>query len=261
MKVKQLKEILSKMNEEYDVVVTDVSDKGIAISGVWNNAPCVCIETRQEFPEAWYNENGEEIVIGYELRPDDVSTDVYQFYSEELFGGEISVRLQVHDGYAEGDGVRVEYPKLKELTQEQISKIDDYIGGRIHDSGFVTPDDVLLKYGKVVSFYGIMDSNSHDAVLVKKINVLWAERKNEFQPILCALYYRDIDEITDSDAFQIPKWLEWKEYNDGVRTGDWSAYNDRAYADMQTRWDDYAENYLAHIADDGDLETIIDFLR
>lgn len=199
-----------------------------------------------------------------ELRPDADVVDDIELYDEDFFGkdAEVTVRLHIYDGYAEGDGVRVEYPKLADLTAAQIEELDDYLGGRIKDSGFVCPDDVLLKYGKVVSFHGIMDTlNGHDPDLVRRINVAWIEKKEMFRPILCALYERDIDEITDHDAFRIPAWEEWKEYNDGIRSGDWTTYNEKALVEMQTNWEDYADNYLAHIADGQDLECILDFVR
>ena len=109
---------------------------------------------------------------------------------------------------------------------------------------------------------GIMDTtNGHDTGLVEDINRAWRKGKINFKPILCALYERDIDEITDSDAFRIPKWEETEEYNEGLETENWDAYMDMALKDMQEHWEDYADNYLQHIADDGDLECILNFLH
>lgn len=108
----------------------------------------------------------------------------------------------------------------------------------------------------------IMDAtNGHDKGLVEDINRAWRKSKVSFKPILCALYERDIDEITDHDAFRIPKWENTKEYNEGLETENWDAYMDMALKDMQEHWEDYADNYLQHIADDGDLECIINFLH
>lgn len=109
---------------------------------------------------------------------------------------------------------------------------------------------------------GIMDTtNGHDTGLVEDINRAWRKGKINFKPILCALYERDIDEITDSDAFRIPKWEETEEYNEGLETENWDAYMDMALKDMQEHWEEYADNYLQHIADDGDLECILNFLH
>lgn len=198
----------------------------------------------------------------YEFRPGTLYVEDILLFDKERFGGEINVPLYVSDGYASGNGVEVKYPMLSELTEEQIEEMDEQLGGRISDSGVVYPEDALLVYGKVVSFVGIMNTdNCHDEDLVRRINVAWASRQAKFKPILQALYERDIDEITDSDSFQIRDWTKWPEYEQGKRTEDWSAYNSRALAVLKTQWDIHAQNYLMHIADDGDLQTILEFLR
>jgi hypothetical protein len=105
------------------------------------------------------------------------------------------------------------------------------------------PEEIVKK---VVRYYGIMDtSNSHDKNLVEKINTAWSRASYKFRAILCALYDRDLLEIINSDAFG------WSEGTD----------TDCVYAELSSNWDDYAYNYLMHIADDGDLETIINFVR
>ena len=118
----------------------------------------------------------------------------------------------------------------------------------------------------------VMDSlNGHDAELVGRINHAWRKNKEMFYPILCALYKRDIDEITDADSFQIDMWCP--ENGDGCReeiklayihgkiTNDWTRYNELALEDMIREWDFFATNYLEHIADDCDLECILNFLH
>ena len=80
------------------------------------------------------------------------------------------------------------------------------------------------------------------------------------------LYARDIDEITDSDAFRNPKWEDTIAYKVsrapiGLTDNDWTLYNEMVLGEMTRDWDKYAENYLMHIADDGDLECILSFLR
>lgn len=109
--------------------------------------------------------------------------------------------------------------------------------------------------------YFMTPYNSHSKELVLKINRLWKKDKEKFRPILLALYERDIDEITDADSFQITKWIGSWQWNWGVRENDWKPYMDMAIEDMKERWEEFAENYLMHIADDGDLETIINFIR
>ena len=122
-------------------------------------------------------------------------------------------------------------------------------------------EDVWEKYTKPEP-KGIMDTcNAHNPELVAKINDAWDKNKKDFELILKALYERDIDEITDSDAFHIAKWVGSWQWNEGCRNDDWTPYMDMALADMKEHWEDYAENYLMHIADDGDLEAIIAFLH
>ena len=118
---------------------------------------------------------------------------------------------------------------------------------------------------------GIMWSISHDAELVRQINNAWDKNKRGFKEILCALYARDIEEITDADSFQIDRWRPdqadgctdeiVKAFNDGIRAGDWERYNELALKDMVREWDMFANNYLEHIADDCDLECILNFLH
>lgn len=109
---------------------------------------------------------------------------------------------------------------------------------------------------------GIMDdSNGHESELVRRINDAWVRCKEKFEPILKALYERDIDEITDADSFRIPEWEAWPEYHHGCNTNDWGPYNKLALEAMKEKWDEYAENYLQHIADNNDLSTILHFLN
>lgn len=108
----------------------------------------------------------------------------------------------------------------------------------------------------------IMDTlNGHSTELVEKINDAWRKGKKNFEPILKALYERDIDEITDADSFQLAKWGGSWQWNEGCRNNNWTPYMDMALADMKEHWEDYAENYLMHIADDCDLEAILAFMH
>lgn len=126
--------------------MSDVDGKCLEIIEVSHARSVVYLGSRQEFPEDWYCD-GEEVrqVFGNAvcLNRDECEDDL------EVEGhGE--VRLQLHDGYAEGDGVRLEYPKLKDLTDEQLEEMDKLLGGRILDSGVVVFSDVCLAYGKIV---------------------------------------------------------------------------------------------------------------
>lgn len=246
MKVKQLRQFLVKLDDDVEVVVNDIEGQCLAISGLSCCYPVAYIDVRQTFPESWYDENGEEIDgRKFNLVTNDTVNDI-ELADDVLIGRVITVRLSIHDGYAEGNGVRVEYPKLSELTPAQIDEIDEYIGGRINDSGYVTPEDVLLKFGKIVRFVGLMDTtNGHDKTLVRRINAAWAESKESFRPVLCALYDRDVWEIYNSDAFAWPE----------------AADTDYVYSEMSNNWEMYAYDYLMHVADDTDLEAILNFLH
>lgn len=266
MKVSELRNALANIDGEWDVSIEDANGSHISIREVSAIKPLVSLEVSQEFPDAWYRD-GLEVhwIKGKSVITKDIEeTEELEVVSEDFFGDSKAYNfcLKFYDGYAKGEGLTMEYPKLAELTDEMIDAIDEYTGGQVTDSGYVCQRDVCLLYGEVVSFSGIMDTtNGHNADLVRKINALWVKRKREFEPILKALYERDIEEITDHDAFLYDQWKAWPEYNDGCETNDWSNYNTRALEDLKDHWYYHAENYLQHIADDGDLETIIDFLR
>ena len=106
--------------------------------------------------------------------------------------------------------------------------------------GFSQADkiDILPDYEEVMD-----TTNGHDPELVAKINIAWNEKREQFFPILCALYDRDAEEILNSDAWN------WTDEIESVRER------------MRDEWDFHAPNYLQHIADDTDLECILNYLR
>ena len=248
MKVKELKEILKGVNDDYTIIVVDSDDKGLEVVGGGElNGGSLCLRVRQEFPDAWYDEDGQELrwinSVGVSSSWNEEREEIL-LHDEEEFGDsdEHYVTLTFRDGEASGDGVYVSYPKLADLTDEQIEEIDRYTGGRISDSCVVTPYDVCLVFGKV-KVVGVFDSVSHDRNLVKELNLKWVKYKQGFKPILCALYERDLEEIYNNETFDIEGSM------------------DDVFAELQKRWDYWAENYLMHIADDQDLEIIIKFVR
>ena len=117
--------------------------------------------------------------------------------------------------------------------------------------------ELLPDYEEIIGEWG----DAHDPVLRSKINDAWNKNREGFCPILRALYARDIDEITDHDTFQYPGWVDSPEYNNGLRSGDWEDYNEMVLKYIQKEWDLFADNYLNHIADDCDLECILNFLH
>lgn len=92
--------------------------------------------------------------------------------------------------------------------------------------------------------YPMDTTNGHNPKLVNTINKLWAEHLPRFGYILTALYKRDFEEIYNADSFS-----------------DLPEDTDAALSTLLINWENYAANYLQHIADDGDLETIINFMR
>lgn len=271
MKVKELKNILNGCNDDFEVVIGDTAGQSVQIVGggeVTTNG-FLFLWVRQEFPFTWFDKdggefrwvNGKKVVPKVVVEESDISLthrDLFNDDDEHIYS------FKFYDGYAvclDHPGIRLTYPKVGDLTDEQIEEIDEYVGGRCADSGVVVPNDVALLYGEV-QYDGIMDTgNGHSEGLVKEINRKWLKFHDKFKPILVALYERDIDEITDSDAFQIPSWLNTEECAEGKFSGDWDGYHKMALADMTTRWDEFANNYLMHIADDQDLEAIIKFVR
>ena len=107
--------------------------------------------------------------------------------------------------------------------------------------GFSQSDKVRI----LPNYEDIMDTtNNHNPKLVAKINIVWNTKREQFFLILCALYKRDVQEILDSDAFTFPKYD-----------------TDDAYHYLKDNWDIEAYNYLQHIADDTDLECILNYLH
>jgi len=123
--------------------------------------------------------------------------------------------------------------------------------GGILDSEWETTEIGFSQSDKVKilpDYEDIMDTtNNHNLELVAKINIAWNEKREMFFPILCALYKRDNDEILASDAF-----ADWDKVSKDY---------DTLYEYMEANWDVEAYNYLQHIADDTDLECILNYLH
>ena len=109
--------------------------------------------------------------------------------------------------------------------------------------GFSQSDKVKI----IPDYESVMDTtNGHNPKLVAKINIAWNEKREMFFPIMCALYKRDIEEIMDNDAYA---WLPEA----------WSRGN--VYNYLAKHWEAETPNYLQHIADDADLECILNYLH
>ena len=134
--------------------------------------------------------------------------------------------------------IKVEWP------DSQIWATTEGCFGVAHESGWdkydaFVPQEIYERDGSIMN-----TTNGHDEDLVERINRQWNRNSEKFGPILIALFKRDIKEIYNADSFcELPE----KE--------------DAALLYLISHWEDYAHNYLMHIADDGDLECILRFLR
>ena len=144
----------------------------------------------------------------------------------------------------------------KNFDEEFEKELDDWLAyGMCAEKGCpLHPVDVYFPADGLQTFYedfeddpdGIMDtSNCHDEHLVDQINEKWNLFREHFRPILCALYERDAQEIYDSEAFTFDPAADVEYVRDY----------------MKHHWEDEAWNYLMHIADNQDLEVIIQFVR
>ena len=130
------------------------------------------------------------------------------------------------------------------ILVEEIKPCPENEDWIVTEIGFAKSDKVQF----LPNYEDIMDTtNSHNPELVAKINIAWNEKREMFFPIMCALYKRDIKEIMDSDAFTFP----WEH---GYTADD-------AYLYLAENWDIETYNYLQHIADDTDLECILNYLH
>lgn len=120
-----------------------------------------------------------------------------------------------------------------DVAEEQIDEMDD------EEYKNLLKDN--LQYDKAVAETAFMDcTNGHNETLVNKINIAFStEPWDKLGFIMKALYHRDLDECVSK----------------GVLTG-----NEELWAN-DFDWDAHSYNYLMHVADDQDLETILAFLR
>lgn len=104
-----------------------------------------------------------------------------------------------------------------------------------------------IKSLEIKEYHEVIDTlNGHDEKLVEIINILWNTescRKN-FQLIIKSLVLRDLEEFEDKMFEGIEKEKQWNLVK-------W----------CDTNFEDCVYEYLRRCADDGDLETIIEFCR
>ena len=156
MKAKELKALLEGVDDNTDVVICDVECACLEIIGGKYIAPNLFLDTRQEFPDAWFREglevhwiNGDGVIVKNVEETEDIEVISKEFFGDEK---EHNFCLKFYDGYAEGEGLRMEYPKLADVTDDMIEEIDQYNGQQCTDSGYVCQRDVCMVFGKVVSY-------------------------------------------------------------------------------------------------------------
>ena len=174
------------------------------------------------------------------------------FYYDEIdeFINKKYMELKLADafpfGIAVGDHISYEggIYLITSITGRGIA-VDEVKPGK--DPGWIVTEIGFSQHDKIKilpDYEEIMDtSQNHDPELVRKINDAWNEKREQFCPILRALYARDIKEIMDSDAWN------WTDDEESVKET------------LHDEWDFHADNYLMHIADDLDLKAILTFLR
>jgi hypothetical protein len=174
------------------------------------------------------------------------------FYYDEIdeFINKKYMELKLADafpfGIAVGDHISYEggIYLITSITGRGIA-VDEVKPGK--DPGWIVTEIGFSQHDKIKilpDYEEIMDTTqNHDAELVRKINQAWNEKREQFCPILRALYARDIKEIMDSDAWN------WTDDEESVKET------------LHDEWDFHADNYLMHIADDLDLKATLTFLR
>ena len=130
------------------------------------------------------------------------------------------------------------------ILVEEINPRPENPDWKVLEIGFSQSDkvDILPDYEDIMDI-----TDNHNPELVAKMNIAWNEKRERFFPILCALYKRDNDKILASDAF-----ADWDKASKDY---------DTLYEYMEANWDIEACNYLRHIADDTDLECVLNYLR
>lgn len=155
---------------------------------------------------------------------------------EDIFKGEVVI----------GSVIRFDVGLFKVKGANGNGLVVEPIGPKGNTWGYFTEISYSNKdkIELIPNYSDVMDTTqNHDPELVRKINQAWNEKREEFCPILRALYNRDIKEIMDSDAWN------WTDDVESVKET------------LLDEWDAHADNYLMHIADDMDLKTILNFLR
>lgn len=95
---------------------------------------------------------------------------------------------------------------------------------------------------RICSHDEIMDTtNSHDPKLVERINKAFADAEEDLWAVIMkALYFRDYDEMIEKEIMTDDDWVDW-----------WA---------LGWNWTRFAYDYLMKVADNRDLEIILNYL-
>ena len=156
--------------------------------------------------------------------------------------GEVVIKVDAHNP-----------EEAKDLAVREVKRMIDYNRVLKADKRVQFLNPLFLTKAEKV-FYPIMTPyNGHDKNLVDKINKLWnnEEKHIRFRVILSAYMLRDLDEMYDNNCFGEASDERTKKFFDENVNAEY----------LSTHWEDLAEYYHMRVADDADLECIIDFIR
>ena len=168
MTIKELKALFEGCDEDTNVCIDDADGRTIRICGGGERSDCgIVLSVHQEFPEEWFDKNGNEVrwVRGKRVELDFKEMDDELICDCGEFGG-VDIKLHLNDGWATGKGVLLNYPRLEDLTDEQISEIDIITGYRVSETGFLCFSDVAIAYGKVVKYNPPVKRLDRDSALI-----------------------------------------------------------------------------------------------
>ena len=127
------------------------------------------------------------------------------------------------------------------LKGESVSHIKDKVKTLLGSNFGEIKSLEIKEYEEIINTL-----NGHDEKLVEVINILWniESCRKKFQLIIKSLVLRDLEEFEDKMFEGVEEEKQWN-------LEEW----------CDTNFEDCAYNYLHRCADDGDLETIIEFCR
>lgn len=148
--------------------------------------------------------------------------------------------------------VKVNAESVTEAKELAVRKVDNMVTYDHQLKG--TSDDVKIVFTQPLMYNESMDltcgimtpHNAHSVDLVKRINYAWETNKDGFHHIILALMKRDIEEMVDKNIF-------------GEASEVTQSY-DELFKLCEDGWEDITTYYLMRVADDADLEMILNMV-